>query len=380
VVLRETPWTPGAAYDERLLGAYRNTLYRLGLFSVVRVRGAEALSDDGTLPVTVELEEGKHRTIRTGLTFHSTDGAGMSAAWEDRNQRGLGHTLRLGATLGTQRSDLRAGYELPRFRRPDQQLSLSFNSGLEDTDAYDATYARTEAWVVRRPSERLRLGAGLALRYSQIDSDRRDGGSADYTLLSTPLEAAWDARDDTVHPTAGWRAAGRAEPFLDVTGFERNFLKLEGTFAWYQALDRDADWVAAARLRLAGLAGAALDDVPDDLRYYAGGGGSVRGYAHQRVGPMDEEDDPVGGRSLVEVGLELRRRLTESLGLVLFVDGGSVEADVVPTFSGRFQWGAGAGLRYLTPLGAMRFDAAVPLDKRGEDRAFQIYISLGHAF
>jgi translocation and assembly module TamA len=378
-VLEELPWQEGADYDERLLSDFRNRLYRRGLFSVVRVFGGDALDDAGGLPISVEVEESKHRTISTGLTFHTTDGPGMTVGWEDRNQRHMGHRLRLRSTLGTQLTEAKVDYDMPHFRRTGQQLSLGFASGMEDTDAYKSTFVRTETWVTRKPRSRLRIGGGLALRYSLLDGEDQRGNE-DFMLLSVPFEVEWDGRDVSSNPTTGWRAVGRFEPFVDVAGFQGGFTKLDGTFAWYHALDRDADWVIATRLRLGTLAGESLGNIPNDLRFYGGGGGSIRGYAHQRVGPLDGDDGPTGGMSLVEVGLELRKRLAQNLGLVFFADGGTVEEDVIPNFSRPFQWGVGAGLRYHTPLGPLRFDAAAPLDPRGQDAAFQVYISLGHAF
>jgi translocation and assembly module TamA len=78
---------------------------------------------------------------------------------------------------------------------------------------------------------------------------------------------------------------------------------------------------------------------------------------------------------------ELRVRLTESLGLVTFVDGGRAFEDTFPGSGGRMLWGAGVGVRYFTFLGPLRLDVAVPLDRReGVDDAFQFYLSIGQAF
>jgi len=84
---------------------------------------------------------------------------------------------------------------------------------------------------------------------------------------------------------------------------------------------------------------------------------------------------------LAEFSIELRRRISETLGLVAFVDGGGAFEAAWPDFGSDIQYGAGLGVRYYTPLGPMRFDVAVPLNKRDEiDDSFQIYLSIGHAF
>jgi translocation and assembly module TamA len=127
--------------------------------------------------------------------------------------------------------------------------------------------------------------------------------------------------------------------------------------------------------------GVSREEIPADERFYAGGGGSVRGIPYQLAGPLDEDDDPLGGRSLLEVGAEIRYNFTESLGAVLFLDGGTVYSSAYPDFSEELLWGAGPGLRYYTPIGPLRLDVGVPLQPReGVDDLFQLYISIGQAF
>jgi translocation and assembly module TamA len=127
--------------------------------------------------------------------------------------------------------------------------------------------------------------------------------------------------------------------------------------------------------------GASLLDIPADERFYAGGGGSIRGYAYQSVGPLDEDDDPIGGRSVLELSAELRFKLTDRMGMVTFLDGGSAFASTFPDSSENLQWAAGLGFRYFTPIGPLRLDIGFPLDRRTEiDDTFQIYVSIGQAF
>jgi translocation and assembly module TamA len=137
---------------------------------------------------------------------------------------------------------------------------------------------------------------------------------------------------------------------------------------------------------LAGLAGGASQfSLPPDQRFYAGGSGTIRGYRYQSVGPTFPDGNPIGGSAINAGTIEFRQRIGTSLGLATFVDAGNVSRNLNP-LHGDVRVGAGAGVRYYTPLGPLRVDLAVPLKRRtatGGQRAddsFEVYIGLGQAF
>jgi translocation and assembly module TamA len=105
----------------------------------------------------------------------------------------------------------------------------------------------------------------------------------------------------------------------------------------------------------------------------------VRGYAYQGIGPKAPDGTPIGGRSFAEFSAEMRIAIRENLGIVPFVDAGAVSEDEF-LGSARFKVGAGVGLRYLTPFGPLRIDAAVPLNPGPDDPDFGIYAGVGQAF
>ena len=148
----------------------------------------------------------------------------------------------------------------------------------------------------------------------------------------------------------------------------------------YWSLDSSHRYVLAARARLANAFGASRDRIPPAQRLYAGGGGSVRGYEARFVGELDNNGDPIGGRSAAEFGVEMRTRIAHNIGLVPFLEAGAVSESVVPDLDASVQFGAGLGLRYYTAVGPLRADLAFPLDKRDADDAFQFYLSIGQAF
>ncbi|HEU0221982.1 MAG TPA: BamA/TamA family outer membrane protein, partial [Paracoccaceae bacterium] len=174
---------------------------------------------------------------------------------------------------------------------------------------------------------------------------------------------------------------------LDATPFagtfdERatTFLTLDGRASAYWALTGDARYVLAARARLATILAEDIDKVPPTRRLYSGGGDSVRGYAKDVIGPLNGNNDPVGGLAAVETGLELRARVWDDIGGALFLEAGSVSESSWPDFAEGVQVAAGVGIRYYSPVGPIRADVGVPLNPRNSDDIFQVYFSIGQAF
>jgi translocation and assembly module TamA len=157
------------------------------------------------------------------------------------------------------------------------------------------------------------------------------------------------------------------------------FLRLQSQVSAYLPVEDQGRTVIAGRLRLGAIGGGSFEGVPSDRRFFSGGGGSVRGYSYQGVGPRLPDNTPRGGLSLVETSLEVRRDLFGNFGAVVFVDGGAVGDNTAPDFSS-VQWSVGAGVRYNLPFGPIRADIAIPLNKRDGDPGFQIYVSIGQAF
>ncbi|MEM9736106.1 MAG: BamA/TamA family outer membrane protein, partial [Pseudomonadota bacterium] len=184
-----------------------------------------------------------------------------------------------------------------------------------------------------------------------------------------------------LNPTEGARFRAEVTPFIGAFDSEfAGFLTLDTTGSAYFDLTDEGDYVLAGRARLGTILSDDLDTVPQTRRLYSGGGGSVRGYAQRFIGPLDVNDDPTGGRSVIELGGELRARLFGDLGGVIFVEAGQVDEEIFPAFSDGIQVAAGLGIRYFSPAGPIRVDVGFPVNGRDADDFFQLYISIGQAF
>jgi translocation and assembly module TamA len=370
---------PGDAYDPDRVEAARRDLLDTNLFGTVVVREAQALAADGSLPVTVELSPRAARSVGVSGGFQTDSGPSARLFWEHRNLLGAGERLRADAEL---RLDLqRLGLDLrkPDFLRRGQALVGEAEARSEETEAYETTSASAGVGVERPLAKGVVGGLGLSYRYAVITE--ADEPETEFALLSVPARLDWDFSDDPLNPGRGGKLALSTAPYLDTLDPSRQFLKSRLTHSRYLRLLEQPRLVLALRGSAGSAVGVSREEIPADERFYAGGGGSVRGVPYQLAGPLDEDDDPLGGRSLLEVGAEIRYNFTDSLGAVLFLDGGTVYSSAYPDFSEEILWGAGPGLRYYTPIGPLRLDVGVPLRPReGVDDLFQLYISIGQAF
>jgi len=201
-----------------------------------------------------------------------------------------------------------------------------------------------------------------------------------FLIAALPLAAGYDGSDSLLDPTRGFRLSGRLSPELSSHGGKFAYARLQlDASAYHPVSDRV---VVAGRVRLGTIMGAQVFQIAPSRRFYSGGGGSVRGYGYQQLGPKDQDGDPIGGRGLAEFGVEARVRLKQfggNFGVVPFFDGGSLTSESLPDFKD-WRFAAGLGVRYYSSFGPIRVDFGVPLNRQKGDGPFAVTVSLGQAF
>lgn len=383
VVMDSLPWNQGDDYRASLLDKAQKKLFALNLFGTVEIKAANAVGEDASLPINIVLHERKHRSVGAGINFTTDDGAGIELDWQHRNLQGRGRPLGLSFNYSQRIWGMEAKYKIDPFWRSDQKLILHGAVKTEDIDAYDAEYANFGATIERALGDSLTLHFGGGIHLDHVEQlDDID----DYQLLYGKAGFRFDRTDDPLDPTSGYRFSAALQPYIGFTSTPI-FLKEDVEFSYYLRLNRENDvkeqdrpLVLATRLHLGSTYGESWRGIPADLRYYSGGGGALRGYPYRSVSAVIG-NTPIGGESIYELSLELRKKVTEKIGLAFFVENGTAFNGSIANAFDESLWSVGFGGRYYSPIGPMRIDLAVPLDKRdGIDNIFQVYFSIGQAF
>lgn len=373
------PYTPAA------LTKASERLRKLGVFSSVTIREAQALDNEGRIPVDIKVSEGKHRYFGVGAQYSTIDGFGVQGYWGHRNLFGRAESLRvegavsrLGETTDVQQLDYSAGilFSKPGFLLPTMTLNASLKAKMEAPESYEAKTVTAAASLTYELNDTDKVTGGGEISYSKTEDAF---GTNDYLTFSIPVEFERDARDDKLNPTTGYRAIVNAKPSYEA--LEGNiFSSFEASASGYYGFGEEDSVVLAGKVAAGTIVGGgALDNIPVNRRFYAGGGGSVRGYSYQQISPRNAKGEATGGRSYVQTSLEARVNVTDTIGVVPFVDAATVSEESVPDFSD-VRVGAGIGLRYATPFGPIRLDVAVPLQSYEGGSNYGIYAGIGQAF
>jgi translocation and assembly module TamA len=394
------PFTEGEIASRDDLDDYRERLASTGLFSSVEV-APKLPEENGRTDILVRVGERPRRTIGGGLSYATDIGPGLTAFWENRNLLRRGETFRADLVASAPVQELSAG-----FRKDRPQLPGYYTLGVvlrnEDTDAFNAQTFEIGGSIAKLwLDDRLTTEGGLRYQYSDIrnreseeDQDFRDvvTRSTAFSAVSVPLSVIWNSQDSVLDPQDGWLGGFNVTPFVGTT----NFARIEATAVDRVFWGEDDGGTLAGRARIGAIYGANRSDIPPTERFFAGGGGSIRGYAFQEASPIDRVSGNIlGGGSIAELNIEVRQHVTDSIELAAFTDMGGAFTANTPDFE-NILVGAGLGVRYHTPIGPIRVDFAIPLDRREffvddpeaedgrrrvfQDDAFQFYIAIGQPF
>ena len=385
-VATQTGLQPGEEYDPDDIDRARDRLARLRVFRTIRLIEAEEVGPNGILPIEVVVDEQKLRRFGIGGTVSNIDGLGAETFFIHRNLFGRAERLRLDAAIGGIGTDgfgvedfdyeLGASLILPGRITPDTDITFDLRGQREVLEAYTETSIDGAIGLNHIFTPELTGRLALAASRSRFEDDL---GTRDFTTLGIVGGLNFDSRDNELDATEGFYADLQVEPFYEFE-FGTTAVRTAAEGRAYLGFGEDDTFVLAGRAKIGSTFGGDVERTAPDRLFFAGGGGSVRGYAYRNIGIIQPDGDVTGGLSLLETSLELRaRNIFGNFGAAAFVDAGVVSEETFADF-GDVRVGVGAGIRYDTGLGPLRLDLAVPLDSRPGDPSVGIYVGLGQAF
>jgi translocation and assembly module TamA len=429
----------GEQYNASKIETARKDLLAMGVFSSVSVRLGAAADESGRVPVTFQIRERLQHTMGISGAYSSDLGGSTGVNWVNRDVSGKADSLTLSASAlnlggGTATNgigyDTSAKYLLPDFLRRGQSLQFAISALSQSLDAYDQKAITAGVTLNRKLSSIWSASVGFTVEQERIlqqECTQTQNCSPDaenqvcdpptnpdapvlefpctsqtfhYTLVAVPLTILFNTTglDSPLEDARkGLRISMSVTPTLSIGHPSTRFFVTQATASTYfdlnnLGLNKNPGRSVLALRALAGLAaGASEFSLPPDQRFYAGGSGTIRGYRYQSVGPVFPDGNPKGGTAINAGTIEFRQRIGMNFGTAVFLDGGNVSKTLDP-LGGGLRFGTGAGVRYYTPIGPIRVDFAIPVQRRhaipipgstltvpGDD-AFEVYIGLGQAF
>lgn len=383
----------GKLYDPADLEDLQNRLIKLNIFQSVSLH-EEKLQKGNKVPMTLFVQESKRYHIGISGNYAIPEGLGLEATWQARNLFHHAEQLSLQARLDNLSpnfllhkkphttsngfSSLIGGsYTCPGVFTPNTNFLTQFSVQKEVLNNYTTKNATLEIGYTNSFSRKLSGEAFVGFRIIQTNDDYF--GSRCFRTIGLKTSLLYDNRDNAANPKSGVYGFIQLQPFYEQKHQKfSNQLIAEGR--GYLILDKRKRFIFAQRIKIGSITGASIKFLPSNFLFFAGGGGSIRGYGYKSIGIKTPNGETIGGRSSIESSTELRSFLTPKIGVVAFVDAGFVKDTAWPKLHGKPKIGWGLGGRYLTSLGPIRLDIALPVRRETGAPKFGIYLGLGQAF
>jgi len=387
---------PGDPYSPDKIAAMRKSMGQIEAIGSTRILESDHLDANGNLPITVQVDERKQYAVSAAAQYSTIDGPSARAEWVDRNIFGGGERLRLDGTIGYAQQAtydavkdtnwfdpnrmmgrLNANFIKPALSGSRFDYLADVTLAREVTISYQAEYFNVSQYIRYRFDETLSVQGGWEV---ERGNSQDSFGKTNYFLSGPVAAMRYDTTDNALDPHRGVRVLASGGAYTSLFGSSLDLYQGRAQASAYYSIDEESRYILAGRIGLGASGGANLFDIPDNRRFFAGGGGSVRGYAWRSLSPLGFNGEPTGGLSLFEASVEARVKITDEIGVVPFIDAGQAYATAFPDFQQDLRYGVGLGLRYYTGFGPIRLDVAVPLARLPGEAVWALYIGIGQAF
>lgn len=357
---------PGDYYSAESILSARNSLNESLYFDRVSVSPLHEEVEGSEIPLSIELQMRPRTAFSFGGGATTDIGPRVRSRYENRYLNASGHQFGVNASLSTIQQKIDLGYEIPLANPRTQRLAFSLGHLSEDVDVYESQTEKlgVDYSFIDQSGWRRNYFVNYQQDRFQLNEQSRDSTN----LLVPGFRLTRTQADDTLYPTRGWhlygQLSGAQESLLSTTSFLQLNVTAKTLFEF-----------GPGRLILRGDLGSTLVDdrlgLPVNLQYFAGGDQSIRGYAYQSLGPINEAGDTIGGQHQLVGSLEYDFGIRPNWKLAVFTDMGNAFNDFSDI---EFKQSVGIGVRWLSPVGPIRLDLASALD---DDNKLRLHLSMG---
>jgi outer membrane protein assembly complex protein YaeT len=378
-------YKPGEPFNSRKLAATRSAIVGLNLFSAVDIEQEENPTDRAVVPITISVNEGPKHSLSAGAGYNTQTQLNATIGWTDYNFLGGARQLSVTGTYSNVNSMFDVKLLQPRFFSEKSTLTLEASQQQQTYQTYTGNISGFDPDIDYKLSSSLTAFAGWRLEYMKFNSVSAStikaiGGFRRSGILSGPSAGVtFNNTEDPFNPQSGEILSLLGNLSDHSFGADYRYWRVLAEARKYQLVGWQT--VLATRLKV-GLSDtqSTIGDVPLSERFYSGGEGSVRGYGLRRIGPLSASNDPLGGLSLIEGSVELRRPLVWKLNGALFFDCGQVATQPYDLRVDALQCGYGPAAGMNSPVGPINFYVGFPTQKPRGDSNWQFYFSIGQYF
>ncbi len=372
-------WHKCEPFDIGLIHQTQSNYFDTSLFSYVSITYPEDIHNGEKLPMHISVKEAKQRSFSIGVNYATIDGFGASLGWEHRNFRGLGQRLSFQANISKHFKDIAASYREPNLKKKGRFRTWKVESSTQSYKSFSAKSIALYRRFDRNVNRYFKESWGWTVENLRDETGYSRGH---YTLLKAPIFFRWSTAGDPLNPVKGNEFNAGFTGTLDVAEPSLRYLKMRFSHSMYFPLSPSKNSMLALRTYFGSIIGAELMRIPASKRFYAGTEQFLRGYDYLTVSPLNSNNQPIGGKSMLIYNLELRFRSAENLGFVLFYDIGQVYPQSFINRHFHLIQSVGIGGRYFSILGPLSIDLAFPVNRRRgyENSLLKLYVSIGQTF
>lgn len=385
VVLREVPIAEGAPVGERDLLTFQQSVFATGLFKSVRLTRVKH-PDRGVVDLIVDVEETLFFEFEYGAGYGTDTGLRGFVGATTKNMDGRGRRFSAKVLVSQYEQNFLADFREPWVLGNRWKWEGRLNGSYQEAER--ESFSLRKASAVAGIAKTIFLRSSVAIQYELSRDDvfnvtpgavlsPEDQGTVNIAAFRGLFVI--DFRDDPFNPRRGSFHSGSAELASTYFGSEVDYVKLIGQSSWYFPLFRRNTLAVSGRAGLVRAMGDTIE-VPIQKRFFLGGRTTVRGFKEESLGPKGPDGTPSGGNYMVNGNVEIRVPLKYGVIAALFLDAGSVWLEEGPSNRFDLRETAGAGLRYITPVGPVGIDYGWKLDRREGESGSEWHFTIGAVF